>query len=303
MGKKEAAEKYVVLINGFEQAGESSAKPAGGEKDGASWALEKPKYQYGAVQDASALRAKSNFGGTLAMNLATSLCARQLKPILDRGASEESDPIGFSWRSDPSLRQAMPGPGYSEEATRAFARNIKCPVLVITALDGMYTTSFRMQREKGSWWDNMFDPQTKVVLAGLHMIAAAKASARPLAAARYIVGAGVAAGLCLGQRSAAIARITPAAVSQLRRSARMPVALAIGLGLAFIAGYLTGPASPDSGTRQKVAQIEGLRNSVQKLECYSQLKHVQLRDGGHHCHMVNPAGTAQAIVDWMAETQ
>ena len=27
-------------------------------------------------------------------------------------------------------------------------------------------------------------------------------------------------------------------------------------------------------------QIEGLRNSVKKLDCYSQLKHVQLEDGG-----------------------
>ena len=71
----------------------------------------------------------------------------------------------------------------------------------------------------------MFDPQTKVVLAVLHAIAAAKASARPLATARYVIGAGVAAGLCFDQQSAIAERITPAVVSQLQRSARIPVAI------------------------------------------------------------------------------
>lgn len=149
MSKEEAARQYIALVKEL-QANDTGSD---GQKDGASWAIPKPKFQYAEVSDAAKLRAQSNFGGTLAMELSTSLCARALKPIFDPQQPGDPTPVGFSWRSDPALRHPMPGPGYTEEAARAFATNISCPVLVITAKDGMYTTSFRM-KNKQKWWDN-----------------------------------------------------------------------------------------------------------------------------------------------------
>ena len=129
------------------------------------------------------------------MPLATSMVARQLRPIVAWGNSTGlPEVIGYSWRSDAALRQPSPGPPYSFEATCAFAANIKCPVLIITALDGMYTTSFRLGM-KQKWIDNMFAPQTRCVMAIMHGVASARAMARPHAKVRY--GLGLAASLAL----------------------------------------------------------------------------------------------------------
>jgi hypothetical protein len=92
MTKEEAAKNYVDLIKQFESGGGGQQQDEK-EKDGASWALAKPKFQYGAVGDAAALRAKSNFGGTLEMKLATSLTARALKPILDPNSPGDATPV------------------------------------------------------------------------------------------------------------------------------------------------------------------------------------------------------------------
>ena len=143
----------------------------------------------------------------------------------------------------------------------------------------------------------MFDPQTKVVLAMLHAIAAAKASLRPRSAERYSAGAAIAVGIFLGSTRLPLKHLRT--IGHLRPSARASVALAIGTGVACLTGLIMGPPVPDQATRTKLAQIEGLRNSVSRLSCYEQLQHVQLPTGGHHCHMVNPTGTAAAINKWL----
>ena len=143
----------------------------------------------------------------------------------------------------------------------------------------------------------MFEPQTKVVMAVLHAIAAAKASLRPRAAERYSAGAVIAFGIFVGTCRLPLKHMS--IIRHLRPSTRAPVALAIGAGLAFCAGLIMGPPSPDQATRTKLAQIESLRNSVSRLRCYAKLEHVQLPTGGHHCHMVNPTGTAAAINKWL----
>lgn len=150
MSKQAAVRQYITLVKELQAKLDEGNED---QKDGASWAIPKPKFQYSAVSDAASLRAKSNFGGTLPMELSTSLCARALKPIFDPEQPGEPTPVGYSWRSDPALRHPMPGPRYTEEASREFANRISCPVLVLTAKNGMYTTSFRMQN-KQKWWDN-----------------------------------------------------------------------------------------------------------------------------------------------------
>jgi hypothetical protein len=143
----------------------------------------------------------------------------------------------------------------------------------------------------------VFDPQTKVVLAVLHAIAATKASLRPRLAERYSAGAAIAVGIFLGASRLPLKHMRN--FGHLRPSTRAPVALAIGVGLAYCTGLIMGPPVPDQTTQTNLAQIEGLRNSVSRLSCYVELEHVQLPTGGHHCHMVNPTGTATAINDWL----
>ena len=326
--------QYVAFIKKLEADAEKAAKEKGKEGkggDSASWAIPKPKAQYGTVEEPAALRAKSNFGaatiasscanvvarafcgvgslkrpvgwagGTLAMPLATSMVARQLRPIVAWGNSTGlPEVIGYSWRSDAALRQPSPGPPYSFEATCAFAANIKCPVLIITALDGMYTTSFRLGM-KQKWIDNMFAPQTRCVMAIMHGVASARATARPHAKVRY--GLGLAASLALyfgAGLPRSVARWLPLGISHLRPAARVPAALAVGGILACVAGYLFSPVEPDQATRARLAQLEDLRNSTKKLSYYKRLTHVQLPTGGHHVHMVNPEGCAKAIEEWTA---
>jgi pimeloyl-ACP methyl ester carboxylesterase len=144
----------------------------------------------------------------------------------------------------------------------------------------------------------VFDVQTKVVLAVLHTVAAVKASLRPRSTERYSAGAAIAVGLFCGASRLSLKYVR--AIGHLRPSARAPAALAVGAGLAYFAGLFMGPPVPDQATRTKLAHLEELRNSVSRLRCYAQLQHVQLPEGGHHCHMVNPTGTAAAITEWLA---
>ena len=146
----------------------------------------------------------------------------------------------------------------------------------------------------------MFDPQTKVIMAILHMTATVKASCRPRPVERYSAGAAVAAGLFFSANKLPLKHMQ--ILGHMRSSLRAPAALAIGAGLAYAIGLIMGPPAPDQATRTKLAQIEGLRNSVSRLSCYDQLQHVQLPEGGHHCHMVNPIGTAAAINEWLASS-
>ena len=134
-------------------------------------------------------------------------------------------------------------------------------------------------------------------MAVLHAIAATKASLRPRSAERYSAGAAIAVGIFLGACRLPLKHMST--IGHLRPSTRAPVALAIGAGLALCAGLIMGPPGPDQATRTKLAQIEDLRNSVSRLSCYAELEHVQLPTGGHHCHMVNPTGTAAAINEWL----
>ena len=79
----------------------------------------------------------------------------RLRSLSEVEVTEEADQteglvLGFVWRSDPSLRLPLPGPRYSGEASRAFARRISCPVLVITARDGMYQKLFNPGKKFGT---------------------------------------------------------------------------------------------------------------------------------------------------------
>jgi pimeloyl-ACP methyl ester carboxylesterase len=187
--KPAAAAEYASLVASLQERAAAAKARAKADRaargDGGP-----PRVQYSTVVEAAAGRAKKNFGGSLPLPLAATLVSRSLRPVLRRQqppglvegdgeqqqvkqvkqqrgpllrlrslsdveATEEADQteevvLGFVWRSDPSLRLPLPGPRYSGEASRAFARRISCPVLVITARDGMYQTLFNPGKKFGT---------------------------------------------------------------------------------------------------------------------------------------------------------
>lgn len=84
------------------------------------------------VEDAAKQRAEKCVGGPMALSLAMPLAARGVS-----AQPEDNGSSSYVWSSDSALM--LPSPQFlSEEALRAYLRRIKCPVLVVTAADGIY---------------------------------------------------------------------------------------------------------------------------------------------------------------------
>eukprot|EP01051_Picozoa_sp_SAG22_P006440 SAG22_NODE_422_length_10687_cov_4.448149_1_plen_316_part_00 len=167
-------------------------------------------------------------------------------------------------------------------------------------------------------WENMFDPQTRLVLAALHASAAARAALRPYWLSRCLGGIAVAAAISPGGGMQGVAAtlhagmiVAPTVTAGVEGFARgfgfrSAAVVAAGLCYALACGYLCCPPAEPSRELtiiMRVATLADLRNSVAMLNCYSNLTHVQLPRGGHHVHMTEPAGVVAAINSWLAEEQ
>ena len=283
------------------------------------------KVQYGSVEEAAKGRAAKNFGGTLPMPLATALVARALVPVFlapttitgelaavtasgdgegaegqrlrslseieaeEQEAPRKAQPqgivLGYKWRSDPTLRWPGPGPRFTVQSSRTFARRIECPVLCITANDGMYQTLFNPGKRFGK---DVFSTEARFKLNIVYILA--KASTKWGKLASIIGGTGLAL--------LAVARLS-GALSGPRQQLKQ---------LGWLGGVLCCQCwfgartdGPTANERQLLGQLGRLRNPVRQLDCYKQLTHIQLQEGGHHVHMCNPEGVASAVTSWLAQ--
>ena len=70
------------------------------------------------------------------------------------------------------------------------------------------------------------------------------------------------------------------------------------LSVQCLAGLLSAPP-PDMAPRQLRQKLARVRGPIRQLDCYRQLRHVQLSVGGHHVHMTEPQAVAEAIATWL----